>query len=110
MVGRKNVVQLEYNSDVDSLIKDIDKLITDTNKPELVYVKMSSKMFPRRVLDLPEKLRKLLCRNPSVKLDWSNNQIPQSYVKNPTVYIFSNAQSLSKLKTLKDEFTNAFKV
>ena len=71
MAGRKIVVQLEYNQDVDSLIKDIDKLMSDTNKPELVYVKMSSKMFPRRVLDLPEKLRTLLGRNPRVKVKWN---------------------------------------
>ena len=70
MAGRKNVVQLEFNSDVDSLIKDIDKLITDTNKPELVYVKMSAKMFPRRFLDLPDGVKKYIMTHPKVKMEW----------------------------------------
>lgn len=57
--------------------KDVDKFLTsvqrELKKSELVYVKMSSKMFPRRVLDLPEKLRTLLGRNPRVKVEWDDN-------------------------------------
>lgn len=57
MAGRKIVVQLEYNLDVDALLKDIDKLMNNTKKPDLVYVKMSSAWFSNRFLDLPKELQ-----------------------------------------------------
>lgn len=70
MAGGKTIVQLEYNSDVDALLKNIDKLMNDTNKPDLVYVKLSSKEFPNRVFDLPNELIEYVGRNPTVKFMW----------------------------------------
>lgn len=56
--------------------KDVDKFLAsvqgELKKSELVYVKLSSKMFPRRVLDLPEKVRRLFASNPVVKPLWED--------------------------------------
>ena len=70
MAGRKTVVQLEYNSNVESLLKEIDKLMKRVMKPDLVYVKLSSAWFPRRALDFPPELAKLFYGNPRVKPYW----------------------------------------
>lgn len=99
MAGGKKVVQLEYNSDIDSLIKDINKLMTDSNKPELVYIKTSLKMFPRMDLDLPEKLRTLLGKNPRVKVEWNKHD----YIDMTMVSVFydANINPLRKIATKK---------
>lgn len=70
MAGRKTVVQLEYDLNVESLLKKIDKLMKNTRKPDLVFVKLSSAWFPRRTLDFPPELTKLFYGNPRVKPYW----------------------------------------
>lgn len=70
MAGRKTVIQLEYDLNVESLLKEIDKLMKRVRKPDLVYVKLSSAWFPRRALDFPPELTKLFCSNPRVKPAW----------------------------------------
>ena len=70
MAGRKIVVQMEYNSDVDSLLKNIDDLMKDSRNPYLVYVKLSSAQFPNKVLDLPRKLVNYCGIHPNVKFIW----------------------------------------
>ena len=72
MAGRKTVVQLEYNSNVESLLKYIDKLLNQVRTPDLIYVNLSSTMFPRRVLDIPNKFKELLGSNPRVKMVWDD--------------------------------------
>lgn len=58
MVDKKTVVQLVFNGDVESLLKEINDLMADASrKPDLIYVKLSTLEFPNRNLDLPEKLR-----------------------------------------------------
>lgn len=70
MAGRKTVVQLEYDLNVESLLKKIDKLLTQDTQPELIYVKLSSAWFPRRELDIPDELNKLFHVNPRIKACW----------------------------------------
>ena len=70
MAGRKIAVQLEYNLDVDALLKNIDKLMNNTKKPDLVYVKLSSAWFPNRFFDLPKELQVAFTVNPSLKILW----------------------------------------
>ena len=58
MVDKKTVVQLVFNGDVESLLKEINDLMADASrKPDLIYVKLSTLEFPNRNPDLPEKLR-----------------------------------------------------
>lgn len=70
MSGRKIVVRLEYNQDVAALLKNIDKLLNNTRRPDLVYVKLSSAWFPNRFLDLPKELQRAFTANPSLKALW----------------------------------------
>ena len=72
MAGRKTIIQLEYNSNVEPLLKEIDKLMKLAKQPDLVYVKFSSSWFPRHDLDIPPELNKLFHVNPSVKSCWDN--------------------------------------
>lgn len=82
MAGGKIAVQLDYNSNVDSLLNDIGKLTSGEDKPDLIFVKMSSQWFPKRLLDLPSELRNLFARNPTVKPLWSGTKfsIPVEYL------------------------------
>ena len=75
MAGRKTIIQLEYNSNVESLLKEIEDMRTSTNSPELVYVKLHSNKFPMREFDLPSKLRKLFLTYPMVKPLWDDSKI-----------------------------------
>ncbi len=43
----------------------------NTRKPDLVYVKLSSAWFPKRVFDLPKELVEYVGRNPTVKFMWN---------------------------------------
>lgn len=63
---------MEYNSNVESLLKEVDKLLTKDKQPELIYVKLSSAWFPRRNLDLPERLKNLFAMSPMVKPLWDD--------------------------------------
>ena len=43
-------------------------------KSELVYVKMSTTLFPNRILDLPNPLAQFVMVNPRVKVVWDNER------------------------------------
>lgn len=70
MAGRKTLVQLEYNSNVESLLKEVDKLMNGSHQPDLIYIKFSSAWFPRRELDMPDELNRLFHVNPKIKACW----------------------------------------
>lgn len=70
MAGGKTIVQLEYNSDVESLLKEIGKFLKRANQPDVIYVKFSPSWFPRRDLDVPDELNRLFHVNPRVKPCW----------------------------------------
>ena len=46
----------------------------DTRKPDLVYVKLRSELFPNRVFDLPRELVDYAGRNPTVKFMWDGKK------------------------------------
>ena len=54
--------------------KDVDKFLAsvqgELKKSELVYVRMSTRMFPRRTLDLPDAVKKYIMTHPKVKVEW----------------------------------------
>lgn len=80
MAGRKTLVQLEYNSNVESLLKEVDKLMNGSHQPDLIYIKFSSAWFPRRELDMPDELNRLFHVNPKVKACWDG--FPDEYTLN----------------------------
>lgn len=45
--------------------------MTNTNKPELVYVKMPTALFPNRMIDLPESFIQFVMSKPQVKMTWN---------------------------------------
>lgn len=55
-----------------------------TKKPDLVYVKLSSTWFPKRVFDLPKELVEYVGRNPTVKLMWDDGNC----LKNEDGFLF----------------------
>ena len=54
MAGRKTVVRLDYNGNIESLCDDINRVLRNTSGTDLVYVNLSSSWFPRRMIDLPQ--------------------------------------------------------
>ena len=91
----------------------VDPYLKGSNPPELVFLQLDSEKFPRRTMDFPSDVRKYVMTHPRVKVAWGEVDKVldlQLQGREPVAYIFSNAQSLSKLNALKTEFTNAFKV
>ena len=58
-------------------IGDVSNTINSALKSDvdLVFLKLSSKMFPNRIQDLPNDLRRILMTNPMVKAIWDNGEI-----------------------------------
>lgn len=54
MAGRKTVVQLDYNGNIESLCDDINRVLGNTPSTDLVYVNLSSSWFPMRMIDMPQ--------------------------------------------------------
>lgn len=115
----KTSVRLKVD-DVRNIPGIVDSHLKGGNPPDIVLLQLDSENFPRRILDFPEDVRKYVMTHPRVKVEWKNyrespinggsliTSIQQK--KTRMAYLFSNAESLSKLKTLKDEFTKGFKV
>ena len=70
MVEKRTAAYLEYKGDVESLYGDIQQILEKREKPYLVYVNLSSSWFPRRMMDLPNKLKMMFASNPMVKPLW----------------------------------------
>lgn len=73
MVDRNTLVQLEYKGNVESLCSDIQQVLSRKDKPDLVYVNLSSAWFPMRMIELPNRLKMLFASNPSVKPLWDSD-------------------------------------
>ena len=115
----KTSVRLKVD-DVRNIPGTVDSYLNGNNHSELVLLQLDSEKFPRRTMDFPDDVRKYVMTHPMVKVEWKNDhEFPingESLItktqqkKTCMAYLFSNAESLSKLKTLKDEFTRGFKV
>lgn len=69
--NKKNIIWIDFDTNTEKCLASIQDALK--KKPELVYVKMSSMWFPRRVLDLPIELLDYVMGNPMVKFVWDGN-------------------------------------
>lgn len=66
---KKIVVQIDFNCHTE-YSKVIDVLFSNTIKPDIVFLNVSSIEYPNRVMGLPNELVEYVAKNPKVKFMW----------------------------------------
>ena len=57
MENRKILVCIEYDNDEDGCISTVDGILSNSVKPDLVFVVLQDSWFVNRIKDVPDKLR-----------------------------------------------------
>ena len=65
--NNKNIIWIDFDTNTDKCLASIQDAL---KKSELVYVKVSTTLFPNRMLDLPRSFVKFVMQNPGVKVIW----------------------------------------
>ena len=61
--NKKNIIWIDFDTNTDKCLASIQDALKKKN-PELVYVKMSSTLFPNRMMDLPKSFLDFVMSKP----------------------------------------------
>ena len=67
--GNKNIIWIDFDTNTKKCLASIHDALY--KKPDLVYVKMSSELFPNRMMDFPKSFVKFVMSKPQVKMIWN---------------------------------------